>query len=93
MDHSPFRQTLELGIFISAAGKSILNLLNGEVWLQNIVKYAKYSPVKFANFVYFCIMRGKVSSHLESIQVTELSLFYDVQNSREKLSREFEPVD
>ena len=51
MDHSPFRQTLELGIFISAAGKSILNLLNGEVWLQNTVKYAKYSPVKFANFV------------------------------------------
>ena len=27
MDHSPFRQTFELGIFTSTAGKSILNLV------------------------------------------------------------------
>ena len=27
MDDSPFKQTFELGIFISAAGKSILNLV------------------------------------------------------------------
>ena len=26
-----------------------------KVWLQNILKCGKYSPVKFANFVYFCI--------------------------------------
>ena len=32
-----------------------------KVWLQNVVKCGKYSPVKFANFVYFCITRGKVS--------------------------------
>ena len=28
MDHFPFRQTFELGIFVSTAGKSILNLVN-----------------------------------------------------------------
>ena len=60
MDDSPFRKTFELGIFISTAEKSILNLVNCEVWLQNIVKCGKYSPVKLASFVYFCIMRGKV---------------------------------
>ena len=63
MDDSPFRQTFELGIFSSTAEKSILDLvkLNGEVWLQNIVKYG----MKFANFVYFCVMRGKVLPHFE----------------------------
>ena len=61
MDHSPLRQTFELAIFISTAGKSILNLVNySEVWLQNIVKCGKCSPVKIANFVCFCIMCGKV---------------------------------
>ena len=29
-------------------------MLNCHVWLLNIVKCGKYSPVKFANFVYFC---------------------------------------
>ena len=60
MDDSSFTQTFELGIFISTAEKSIFNFVNYEVWFQNIVKCGKYSPVKFANFVYFCIMRGKV---------------------------------
>ena len=37
---------------VSAAGKSILNFIQFcQVWLQNIVKCGKYSPVKFANFV------------------------------------------
>ena len=60
MDDSPFRQTFELEIFISAAEKTILNFVNSDVWLQNIVKCEKYSPVKVANFVCFCIMPGKV---------------------------------
>ena len=60
MDHSPFRQTFELKIFISTAEKSIPNLANCEVWLQDIEKCGKYSPVKFANFVYISTMRGKV---------------------------------
>ena len=30
-----------------------------QVWLQNIVKCGKDSPVKFANFVYFCIANGR----------------------------------
>ena len=50
MPHSPFRQTFELGIFISTAGSRVLNL----------VKWGEYSPVKFANIVYFYIMRGNV---------------------------------
>ena len=58
MDHSPFTQTFELATFIGTAQKSILNLI--KIWLQNNVKCRKYSPVKFANFVYFGIMRGKV---------------------------------
>ena len=53
MDHSPIKQTFEFGTSISTAGKSILNLYNCEVWLQNIKKCGKYCPVKFANFVYF----------------------------------------
>ena len=32
---------------------------NSHVWLQNKVKCTKYSPVKFANFVYICITNGK----------------------------------
>ncbi len=37
------RQTFELGKFISTAGKSIINLVHCEVWLQNIVKCGKFS--------------------------------------------------
>jgi hypothetical protein len=29
-------------------------------WLQNVVKYEKYSPVKSTNFEYFSITRGKM---------------------------------
>ena len=65
MDHSPFRKNLGIRILTSTAGKSTLNLLNCEVWLQNIVRCGKYSPVKFANFVYFCIMRGILKSDFE----------------------------
>ena len=56
MGYSPFRETFELELFISTAGKSILNV--GK--LQNISKWEKYSPAKFANFVYFCIILEKV---------------------------------
>ena len=47
MDDSPFGQTFELGVFIGTAEKSVPNLVNCEVCLQNIVKYGKYCPVKF----------------------------------------------
>jgi hypothetical protein len=29
------------------------------MWLQNVVKYGKYSPVKLANFEYFILRPGK----------------------------------
>ena len=69
MDHSPIRQTFELGKIISTAGKRIINLLNGEVWLKNIVKCGKYSHVKFANFVHFCITRGKALPHFAVLMI------------------------
>ena len=63
MDHSPFRQTSELGIYEHGWKEhpKFSKLVKcGCKMLQNIVKCGKYSPVKFANFVYFCIMREKV---------------------------------
>ena len=30
-----------------------------QFWLRNVVKSGKYSPAKFANFVYICITRVK----------------------------------
>ena len=46
---------VEVGKLITTALKSILKLVK----LQNLVakccKMRKYSPAKFANFVYFCI--------------------------------------
>ena len=38
IDDSPFRQTLELGIFIGTAGKSILNLVK---WGSLVAKHCK----------------------------------------------------
>ena len=38
MDHFPFRQTFEFGIFMSTAGKSILNLVK---WRILVAKYCK----------------------------------------------------
>ena len=59
MDHSPIRQTFEVGKFISTAGESIINLVKLGSLVEKYRKMWKYSHVKFANFVYFCIMRGK----------------------------------
>ncbi len=58
MDHSPIRQTFEVGKFISTAGKSITNLV--KLW-----KIQSY--VKFANFVCFCITRGKALPLFENV--------------------------
>jgi hypothetical protein len=67
--NSPFQRTFEfrnfIAIDISTVEKSIINLVNlGEVWLQNIVNVLKYRHLKFANFVYFCMLlpytHGKV---------------------------------
>ena len=59
LDHSPIRQTFIFENNFSTVGKSFLHLVKCEVWLQNIAKCGKYSPAKFANFVYFCITNGK----------------------------------
>ena len=51
-----------------------------EVWLQNI---GKYSPVKFANFVYFCITRENGLPHFNIVvfqreiqRHTEFEIYY-----------------
>ena len=49
-----FFKNIEIVKFITTALKCILNLIK----LQSLV--AKYDPVKFANFVYFCITYGKL---------------------------------
>ncbi len=70
MDHSPIRQTSELGKFISTAGKSIINLVNCEIWLKNIVKCGKCSHVKFAIFVLIllCYARKSVTTFYDIFQ-------------------------
>ena len=52
----PIKQTFEFGKSISTAGKSILHFIQLS---SLVVKFEKYSPVKFANFVYFCFTHGK----------------------------------
>ena len=44
---------------LAQLNKSIQISYNCQVRLQNIIKCGKYSPVKLANFVYFCITQGK----------------------------------
>jgi hypothetical protein len=43
----------------TAARKSVLEWVKLQWWVGNVVKWRKHSPVKFANFVYICITRGK----------------------------------
>ena len=57
MDYSPIRQTSEFGKSISTAGKRFLDFISFAA--KNIVKCGKYTPVKFANFVYFRITHRK----------------------------------
>ena len=60
MDHSPIQQTFIFENNFSTVGKSFLILVK---LLSLVEKYSKiskiYSPVKFANFVYYYITNGK----------------------------------
>ena len=65
MDNLHNRLKVELGRknkTFTTVRKSILKLvgLQSFQW-RNVVKYGKYSPAKFANFVYICITRRKSS--------------------------------
>jgi hypothetical protein len=50
-----------------------------DIWSSvDIVKWRKYSPVKFANFVYICITHGKnntLHNHFTTIFATKLCNF------------------
>ena len=53
MNHSPFRHTFELGIVISTAGKSILNLVK---WRSLVAKCRKMWKIYLCEVCKFCIL-------------------------------------
>ena len=62
MDSLHNRLTFDLGKntkAFTAARKRILRLVELQSSVENVVKYGKYSPAKFANFVHICVTRGK----------------------------------
>ena len=63
-------KNIETVKFTTTALKSTLNLVNCKVWLQNV---EKYDPVKFENFVYFCITLGKIDAIKQSNPSTSTS--------------------
>ena len=44
-------ENLEIVQFIATALKSIPKLVEMQIWERNVVKCARYDPIKFANFV------------------------------------------
>ena len=61
--------------------KASLISYNCQVWLQIIVKCGKYSPVKFANFVYFCITHGKALPLCGNVVTLFPAQYNSIQNS------------
>ena len=59
MDHSLIRQTFKFENNFSTVGKSFPNLVKLWSLVLKYCKMSKYSDVKFANCVHFCIMREK----------------------------------
>ncbi len=63
--------------FITTALKSILHLVKLQsLVVINVVKCEKYNPVKYANFVYFCI------THRELIQLSRKWYQFFLRNTR-----------
>ena len=55
---------------------------NCQVWLQNIVKCGKHSPVKFENFVYFCITNGKALPLCGNVVTHSPAQYKSIENSQ-----------
>ena len=53
-------KNVEIVKFITTALKSVLKLVKLQSLVAKCCKMQKIQPVKFANFVYFCITRGKL---------------------------------
>ena len=53
-------RNMEIANFITTALKSILSLVKLQSLVAKCCKMQKYNPVKFANFVHFCITYGKL---------------------------------
>ena len=82
MDHSPIRQAFKFENNFSTVRKSFLNLV--KLW-SLVVKYckmSKYSNLKFANFVYFCITREKALPHFHIVVRLFRPLYKNIQNSQ-----------
>ena len=62
MDHSPIRQTFELGKFISTAGKSIINLVKLVEKYRNIWKIQSCEICEFLYTLYYA--RKSVTMHI-----------------------------
>ena len=65
MHYSSYRWNFDLdkkNKTITIAGKSIFKLVKFESLVVNCLKWGKYSPVKFTNFLYICITHG-INNH------------------------------
>ncbi len=74
MDHSPIRQTSELGKFISTAGKSIINLV--KLCGRLVEKYRKMWKIQSCEVCDFCILLYYARKRV--ITFRKFSTFYDI---------------
>ncbi len=81
MDHSPIKQTFELGKFISTAGKSILNLIK----LRSLVaKYRKMWKIrKSCEVCEFCILLNYARKSVTTFHLIILNLELRYKRRRE----------
>ena len=85
LDLSPFRQTFELGKCISAAGKSIVNLV--KLW-SLVRKYGKMWKIQSFKVLYSFVLRAENDNHIRNLikkytkirklQMTVLHKVYDI---------------
>jgi hypothetical protein len=61
-------KNLEIVQFIATALKSIPKLVEMQVWERNVVKCARYDPIKFANFV---IMNYPISNFFKILSIMQ----------------------
>ncbi len=77
MDHSPIRQTSELGKFISTAGKSIINLVKLGSLFE---KYRKMWKIQSCEVCEFCILlyyARKTVTTFSKLRVSSLSQMFE----------------
>ena len=73
MDHSPIRQTFELGKFISTAGKSIISLVK---WCILVEKYRKMWKIQSCEVCEFCIPLYYARKSIQNSQTSHDCIFH-----------------